>query len=762
MDIKEYRHIFLSPSSRTEPYKSKPRFVRTTAPPARVRAEHGEKLKKQFDAAWSLASKRKSNAVAVGRPASNGSYIEFISDDETTLALKSLDSSGMELRNVRTRGQQQLATVFIPDGKKAKFIKLLEQYLFKNTKNDKPKNENLMNRIGSIKLATVESLWTESPELFPTDEKEIWWEVWLKLESGLEEARFRNFATSMNIALRTTVQRFPERVVLLAKCSLVQLGFALESLDEIAELRKAKDTPSFFMELDYAETNSWIADLQIRSKPAPTGAPSICILDTGVNSGHPLLAHSIQQTDLHAYDPSWGTHDHRGHGTEMAGIALYGDLTEVFASREEIELSHCIESVKIVPPTGQNDPDLYGAITAECAARVELNQPFRNRTFSLATTATDTRDRGKPSAWSAAIDALAAGVDTSDGTKRLFVVSAGNSESDNAQSYLDAAVLESVHDPGQAWNSLTIGAYTDKSVIDEPQYAGWNVIATPGELGPRSTTSCIWNRTWPIKPELVLEGGNVAVSPDETLADRIDSLSLLTTYYQPLTRMLETTGDTSAATSLAARYAAIIQSEYPDYWPETVRGLLVHSGRWTEPMSTRFNAANTRTEKESLLRTYGYGVPNLRRALRSASNHLTLVKQTHIFPYEGEKMREMHLHELPWPVKDLQKLGEIDVTMRVTLSYFIEPNPGERGWKYRHRYASHGLRFDVKTPEETVEDFHRRLNQQAWQEEDDEDDDDTQGYANVQATQSDAKEWFFGPDIRSKGSYIQIFGKGRQ
>lgn len=125
-------------------------------------------------------------------------------------------------------------------------------------------------------------------------------------------------------------------------------------------------------------------------------------------------------------------------------------------------------------------------------------------------------------------------------------------------------------------------------------------------------------------------------------------------------------------------------------------------------------------------------------------------------------MREMHLHELPWPVKDLQKLGEIDVTMRVTLSYFIEPNPGERGWKYRHRYASHGLRFDVKTPEETVEDFHRRLNQQAWQEEDDEDDDDTQGYANVQATQSDAKEWFFGPDIRSKGSYIQIFGKGRQ
>ena len=38
--------------------------------------------------------------------------------------------------------------------------------------------------------------------------------------------------------------------------------------------------------------------------------------------------------------------------------------------------------------------------------------------------------------------------------------------------------------------------------------------------------------------------------------------------------------------------------------------------------------------------------------------------------------------------------------MRVTLSYFIEPNPSQRG-NSRYRYQSHGLRFDVKRPTET-------------------------------------------------------------
>jgi hypothetical protein len=48
--------------------------------------------------------------------------------------------------------------------------------------------------------------------------------------------------------------------------------------------------------------------------------------------------------------------------------------------------------------------------------------------------------------------------------------------------------------------------------------------------------------------------------------------------------------------------------------------------------------------------------------------------------------------------------------MRVTLSYFIEPNPSCRGVRSRYRYESHGLRFDVKRPLESENDFRGRIN----------------------------------------------------
>lgn len=55
--------------------------------------------------------------------------------------------------------------------------------------------------------------------------------------------------------------------------------------------------------------------------------------------------------------------------------------------------------------------------------------------------------------------------------------------------------------------------------------------------------------------------------------------------------------------------------------------------------------------------------------------------------------------------------------MRITLSYFVEPGPGEIGWKDRYRYASYGLRFDIKSPFETPDAFKKRINAAARDEE---------------------------------------------
>lgn len=76
----------------------------------------------------------------------------------------------------------------------------------------------------------------------------------------------------------------------------------------------------------------------------------------------------------------------------------------------------------------------------------------------------------------------------------------------------------------------------------------------------------------------------------------------------------------------------------------------------------------------------------------------------------------MHLYRLPWPVDVLREMGEAQVKMRVTLSYFVEPSPGEIGWQDRYRYASHALRFALNGPGESEAEFVQRVNRLARKE----------------------------------------------
>jgi len=73
-------------------------------------------------------------------------------------------------------------------------------------------------------------------------------------------------------------------------------------------------------------------------------------------------------------------------------------------------------------------------------------------------------------------------------------------------------------------------------------------------------------------------------------------------------------------------------------------------------------------------------------------------------------MNEMCIFQLPWPKEMLIEMQDTPVKLRVTLSYFVEPSPAKRGWTNRYRYASHGLRFDVRRNNEGADEFNRRVN----------------------------------------------------
>lgn len=743
----ELSHLFPQQTAATEQYTyAKPvRGGDFKLPPRDDRVAHASKLIQDVQSAEQQASAAAGGASPVERP--RGVVLDFQSDPGFKLQLKSLEirKSGIELRNARTVGDVMHGTVFVPEGKIGVFVRKFEAYARENDRHSgKPKNKILVESISAVRLASLMSFWTDAGA-FPETDEPIWWEVWLRDAANPRDVgqQFRERAQVVGLDVSPRELRFPERRVLLARATIGQLMEIENLFDFLAELRLAKILPGEFLALPPRDQVDFIEDARSRVQPPPDDAPAVCHLDTGVNRGHPLIEVALHADHVLSIEPGWSAADKRGHGTEMAGLSLYGCLTGIWNSAGPITLRHRLESVKILPDMGRNDPDLYGDITAQAVSRIEIVVPDRSRRAFCLTVTTDGRDEGYPSSWSAALDQICSAAEEPNAPSRLVIVSAGNVPPEERHEYPDRNRVLGVEDPAQAWNVLTVGASTHLHTIQQRGYDGWRPVAHPGQLSPSSRTSLIWDdKSWPLKPDIVMEGGNSAIDPSTNRPDYVDDLSLLTTRVSPAGALLTTTGDTSAASALAARYAAILWTHYPELWPESVRGLLVHSARWTDAMLEEFPDA----ERHNRVRCYGFGIPDLQRALWSASNAATLILQGSLQPFDKKdgavaKTKDMHLHRLPWPTSVLQDLGELEVRMRVTLSYFIEPSPGRRGWTRRHRYQSHGLRFDVKRPLETSEDFHKRISKAAW----DEDEGDIDHGR-------DDRNWELGDQLRRKGS----------
>ncbi len=750
----EFPHIYLPENGKREDYTRPPSGGgESLEPPERNRLEHARNLERQIGTALQNAQRQLDSRdanIAAGEP---GFYLEIKVQADQAKAFEQLENrtKKIELVTVKKVPEQEsmvTATVFVPECSSDHFLKKVEKYRDENdARNGKPKNQKLITRIEEIQLAKVESLYTDDLSLFPEDGRNIWWEIWLRKE---RRDAFDYVIQRLNIQSKEYSISFPERDIVLVMSNIEGIAQIIINSDSIAELRIAKDNPSIFLEMGNLEQADWADDLSGRLLEPGEYAVSVCLLDSGLTQIHPLISPGLKPEDMYAVEPSWGVQDSQywnGHGTLMGGLALFSDLVDALSEDGEVKLFHRLESVKILPTNGENDPELYGAITEQGVAQPEIQVPDRRRVFCMAITSDIPNPNiGTPSSWSAAIDKLC----FNDGDfRRLLIVSAGNIRDDIfAESYINNNTdylndIYTVENPAQSWNALVVGAYTEKINITHPDFLGWQPLAPCGDISPSSRTSVEWSHQWPIRPDVVFEGGNMAHNGQDP-AQAIDDLCLLTTYYRPDRRIFEHMRDTSCATALASYMAARIMAEYPTFSPETIRALIVHSANWTPAMHAHFNSASNKTAKRALVRRYGYGVPDLDRALRSARNNLTLITEDKLQPFclnGNVKTKDMKLHNLPWPREKLEELGEAEVKLKVTLSYFIEPNPGERGWAYKHRYASHGLRFEVKRSLENINSFRWRISEAIRKEE-----------GGIKTRDKYVENWFLGPNTRDNGS----------
>jgi len=656
-------------------------------------------------------------------------------------------------------GHGERAQVWVNDAYRRQFLKLFESYLSTTEGEGNPRNNELVANIGRIRKAVLEDLWQS--EGTPPQTGQCWWELWLRrTDDALDLIRAYAGARGLRLVERSLELR--DRTVVWIESKWDELQALPFTSVPLAEIRKPEFAQTI-EDLHLPDQEELVEDLAGRLHTADDGAPAVCHLDSGVRRSHILLSGSLSAGDVHSVVPG-PIGDTRNHGTPMAGLALYGPLDDSLLAASAVHLRHRLESVKVLPDSNEDahDPLAYGIVTAEAVSLPEAAMAARPRVFCMLVTA-PSEQPGEPTLWSASVDALAAGVDisTSDdgiallGTPnlnaaRLFLISAGNVEDFEAD-YLAACDLAAVEDPAQSWNALTVGAHTELDDLpNDPTFSDWRVLGDPGDLSPHSRTSVSFpQRSWPLKPDICMEGGNVLTDGAADFHERHPLLSL---------RTVDSRGDlsissanaTSAATAQAARLAALTQANYPAYWPETVRGLLVHAADWTSAMRGRINAAPNKSVKLSLLRRYGWGVPTEERVLASARNAVTMIAQDEFVPFQGTDFQSRHLrlHSLPWPVEELQELGPAEVALKVTLSYFVEPNAARRGWRRRYAYPSHALRFELRGPAETTDQFLARVNREAQREEDE------------ARPSGGTSNWLVGPYQRNLGSLHQDVWEG--
>lgn len=663
------------------------------------------------------------------------------------------------LRSQRNDDRTESALLFVPDDARDFLRGRIENY-GRDPGNQRRPDLDRFEVVEEVRAIEAASLFTGNVDMTTPDI--VWWELWVRQPVALAD-RVAAAAQNANIDVHADRLIFPDTTVIFLHATVAAVAaFASRVPGAIMEIRLATGTIETF--LDGYEgglgQHEWVGELAARVTPPADDSSVVCTLDTGIAAAHPLIAPGLR--GAWAYDDDWGTDDHHpngGHGTPLSGLVLYGDLEPLMNGAHPVQLTHGVESMKFLPPNGfpPTQPPSYGIVTQGAISSVEAERPDVVRSFCIATSATDFSP-SRPSTWSGAIDQIASGAmpieslneaAASDRPKRLVVVATGNVSGGMAVDVLPSQPLE---DPSQSWNALTIGGFTRKEQVPAP----------PPELSPavpanhrspfsRGSQSLPDDLT-PIKPEVLFEAGNM-LSDAGGFCGWHPSSSLLAPGSDVATEPLVPFWATSAAAGMAGNFAGQLQAALPGLWPETHRALIVDSARWPEPIRSKLIGGGahwktgkdaTKAKKQAILREVGYGVPDIARAVWSARSDATMIAEAEIQPFaigaDGKTgvFNEMHFYDLPWPKAALEQLANEVIMMKVTLSYFIEPNLTGKAATRPDTYRSFGLRFAMKKRGETDAHFRSRIS--ASQQKDGTEVDGEQSY------------WLLGPKAVQAGS----------
>lgn len=402
-------------------------------------------------------------------------------------------------------------------------------------------------------------------------------------------------------------------------------------------------------------------------EPLPEGAAGILVIDSGVASHHPLLAPVIG--DAQAFPDAFlekiggSAADECGHGTAVAAIAAYGDITDA-VRRKLFQPTAQIFSARVLDKNNNYDDDRL--IESQLAEAVDyfLREYPKIKVVNLSLGSNDIlADSRHQMRLAAVVDELAY---SHRDKEVVFVVAAGNlphppsGAGEEEISTYPQRLLEAdsrLTDPASAALALTVGGLS-AGRVDNHQSDGRIVRLVAQAAGnPAPFTRSGLGHDKAIKPELVADAGDYLVEA----SGLIRTMGVLSANFA-LTegRLFKQWYGTSFSCPYVSNLAARLSAENPDFSSNMIRALLVHSAQLPPGRPALFDGLEP--QACHLLRVYGYGKPNFDRARLSAKNDVLLLRD------ETIGIDTFQIYELPaLPLSFVRTKGKR--RFEVTLAY---------------------------------------------------------------------------------------------